>query len=674
MSEIDNDAHNRRCSFAGDCVRHVLQISLILALMAIAGSCTSSSSEGLADQVPPAVPEDAPYRDATLPTHERVEDLLSRMTLDEKIGQMAQVDRQFLRRPEDIREFGLGSILSGGGSTPRDNSPVGWADMHDAFQEQALASRLGIPILYGIDAVHGHNNLQNATIFPHNIGLGATRDPELVEAIARATALEMVGTGMRWNFGPAVSVPQDPRWGRTYEGFSENPAVVAELGAAAVRGYQAGPADSPSWVLATPKHWIGDGGTEGGRDQGDTRLPLEELVGLHGTPFQAAIRAGARAIMASYNSWNGEKVHGSYELLTKLLREDVAFGFEGITLSDWGAIYQLPGSRFDQTRQAIEAGIDMNMVPDDYRSFITTMRRLVERGELSEERIDEAVRRILTIKFDMGLFEQPFAHRAYQETIRSDEHLALARRAVGQSLVLLRNEDATLPIGPHVQHVHVTGRFADDIGAQCGGWTLTWQGVRGNVMEGTSIRDAITSAADREMRVTYAPFADGGGQNEADLIVAVVGEAPYAEFKGDRRLLGLDGEDIELLEQVSQEGAPVVVVLLSGRPLVLTEQLPLMDALIAAWLPGTEAQGIAEVLFGHVEPSGRLPRTWPRSNEQIPLQLDDDRGRLWTRDEAVEAGYGVVDAARTELSAAELETMPLFPFGFGLGYEGGEDG
>ena len=638
----------------------------VCVLLAIVTALVIGNLFGISVQAMP------PYQDPTLPIPQRVDDLLSRMTLKEKIGQMALVDRQFLRSPEDIREYGLGAILSGGGSVPRENTPDGWADMYDKFQRQALSTRLGIPILYGLDAVHGHNNLKDATIFPHNIGLGATRDPALVEAIARATAQEMVGTGIRWNFAPCLAVPQDIRWGRTYEGFSENPALVAELGAAAVRGYQAGPMDSPTWVLATPKHWIGDGGTERGRDRGDTRLPLEELVRIHGLPYTAAIDAGAQVIMASFSSWNGEKVHGSHKLLTELLREDPRFGFTGLVLSDWGAIYQLPGSRLEQTKKAIMAGIDMVMIPDDYRSFISEMLQLVQMGEIPESRIDEAVRRILTIKFRMGLFEDPFAHRDYQSVIRSEAHLELARSAVQKSLVLLKNEDDVLPIGTKVRHIHITGRLADDIGAQCGGWTLTWQGVRGNVLAGTSIRQAITSAAEeRGIRVTYSPTSGGEDQHEADLIIAVIGEEPYAEFKGDRFSLKLSRGEIQLLEDLAQGKAPVVVILLSGRPMVITEQLPLMDAMIAAWLPGTEAQGIADVLFGDVHPSGRLPFTWPRSDEQIPIHLDGDLGRLWTQEEAMAKGYGVTDAEARDLGLdpRELDTLPLFPYGFGLGYD-----
>lgn len=638
----------------------------LLAVIAGLGSCAGFSQSEKSEPQP--VPEDAAYKDASLPTHERVEDLLSRMTMEEKIGQMIQVDRGFLDTQEDIRHFMMGSLLSGGGSNPLENTPDGWADMYDGFQEQALSTRLGIPLLYGIDSVHGHNNLQDATIFPHNIGLGATRNPELVEQIARATALEMAGTGMRWNFAPAIAVTRDPRWGRTYEGFSENSELVGELGAAAVRGYQTGDPDSSDWVLATPKHWLGDGGTEAGKDQGDTVLPLEELLAIHGTPYQPSIAAGARVIMASYNSWNGDKVHGSHKLLTEVLRNDPAFGFEGMILSDWAAIYQLPGSRSEQTLQAINAGIDMNMIPDHYEDFFDTMLQLVKSGELSESRIDDAVRSILTIKFDMGLFEQPFADRSYQNTIRSQEHLDLAIRAVQESQVLLRNENETLPVRDDVRHIHIVGRFADNIGAQSGGWTLQWQGVRGNVIAGTSILQAITDTAPANVRISHSQAAGGEEQREADLIIAVIGEAPYAEGAGDRQELDLDGLDTRLLKAILQEDTPVAVVMLSGRPLMVTEHLPNMDALLASWLPGTEGQGIADILFGIAEPSGRLSITWPRSNNQMPIQHDDDRGRLWSNAEAAEAGFGVIDPDKTALSAEELEALPLFPYGFGLGY------
>ncbi|MFP4510024.1 MAG: glycoside hydrolase family 3 protein [Spirochaetaceae bacterium] len=635
----------------------VSALTLALALVWLT-ACTTSVRNGTDAAAPP--PDDAPYRNPDLPTAERVEDLLARMTLDEKIGQMTQADISFISDQTDVRTYALGSVLSGGNSNPPVNTPDGWADLHDGLQQQALTTRLGIPLLYGVDAVHGHNNLQDATVFPHNIGLGATRNPELVERIARATAREMAGTGMRWNFAPSIGVPQDPRWGRTYEGFSENPELVGELGAAAIRGYQTGSPLDSGWVLATPKHWIGDGGTDGGVDQGNTVLSLEELITLHGTAYRPAIDAGARVVMASYNSWNGEKVHGSGRLLSGLLRNE--FGFNGMILSDWGAIYQLPGSVLQQTRQAIDAGIDMNMVPDDYRSFIAITRSLVEDGSLTEERIDEAVRRILTLKFDMGLFESPFADRTHQTSIRSSEHLEIARQAVRESVVLLRNEDATLPIDSDVRHVHVAGRFADDIGAQAGGWTIDWQGVGGNTIAGTSIRQAVTRAAGNDVEVTFSNRATAGSDTweVADLIVAVIGEAPYAEFEGDRSSLNLHEADIALLEAFSEAEAPVAVVLLSGRPLVLTEQLPMMDALLAAWLPGSEGDGIADILFGTASPSGRLPMTWPRSNDQIPIQQDEDRGELWSTDEARAAGYGV----RGE------SDIPLFPYGFGLGYEG----
>ncbi|MFW5994819.1 MAG: glycoside hydrolase family 3 protein [Spirochaetia bacterium] len=644
---------------------------LIVVLLTLIVGCTgpqTASEEGDGD---PRPPEDAPYRDAERPTDERVEDLLERMTLEEKLGQMTQVDRRFPQSTEDIRDYGLGSILSGGGSTPEENTPDAWADMYDEFQQAALDTRLGIPILYGTDAVHGHNNLRDATIFPHNIGLGATRNPQLVEDIARATAREITGTGMRWNFAPAITVVRDIRWGRTYEGFSEDTELVSELGSAAVRGYQHGSPENADWVLATPKHWLGDGGTEGGEDQGDTSLPLEELLDVHAAPYRSAIEEGARTIMASYNSWNGEKVHGSRTLLTDVLREE--FGFEGMILSDWGAIYQLPGTESEQTLQSIQAGIDMNMVPDDYRSFLDTMHELVETGDLPRSRIDDAVRRVLTIKFEMGLFEEPFADRSYQDTIRSDEHLELARQAVRESQVLLRNEGNTLPIDDGVEHIHVTGRFADDIGAQSGGWTIEWQGVQGNVTAGTTIREAIVNRAGSDIDVTFSESAEDAGADmeDADLTIAVIGEAPYAESEGDRDTLELPSEDINLLEHASDVDTPVAAVLLSGRPLVLTDELPMMDALVAAWLPGSEASGIADVLFGDSEPVGRLPMTWPRRNSQIPIQVDEDTGETWTTGQAREHGYGVVDPEDVDMSEEDLEALPLFPFGFGLDYSEG---
>ncbi|HEX2187675.1 MAG TPA: glycoside hydrolase family 3 protein [Longimicrobiaceae bacterium] len=577
-----------------------------------------------------------PYRDTAQPVSARVEDLLGRMTLDEKLGQMMQVERASLSGgPRDLAEYHVGSVLSGGGSAPTPNTPAAWADMYDAFQKAALGSRLGIPILYGIDAVHGHNNVRGATIFPHNIGLGAARDPDLVRRIGQATAAEVAGTGIDWTFAPCLCVVRDVRWGRTYESFGEDPEIATSL-AAVVTGLQ-GPTlgGGPTSILATAKHFLGDGGTAGGRDQGDTRLTEAELRRIHLPPFEEAVRRDVGAVMVTYSAWNGEKVHGHRRLVTGVLKEEL--GFRGIVVSDWGGVDQidgLPGFSPADVRAAVNAGIDMVMVPHDYRGFRDVLRREVQEGRVPVERIDDAVRRILTRKFEMGLFERPYTDRAYTGTVGSAAHRALAREAVRRSLVLLKN-DGVLPLSRSAR-VLVAGRHADDVGLQSGGWTIDWQGGSGNVTPGTTILQGIRAAAPGAA-VTYAP--DGRGAAGHDVAVVVVGEEPYAEYHGDRGDgLGLDPADLETLAAVEAAGVPVVVVLVSGRPLVVTGHLPGWSALVAAWLPGTEGAGVADVLFGDHAPTGRLPVSWPRSASQLPLNVGD-------------AGYD-----------------PLFAYGFGLTY------
>src|SRR5690606_12012019 len=431
---------------------------------------------------------DARYRDPATPTAERVEDLLSHMDLADKIGQMTQGERGQVS-PGDAGALRLGSVLSGGASTPQPNTAEAWADMYDAYQEVAVATLLGIPIIYGVDAVHGHNNLPGATIFPHNIGLGATRDPELVERIARATAIEVAATGPTWNFAPCLCVARDDRWGRTYESFSESPDVVSTM-ASSVTGYQGGTLGAErASVLATAKHCIGDGATTGGTDQGDAIVSEDELRRVHLPPFVAAIERGVGSIMVSFSSWNGEKLHAHEYLLTEVLKDEL--GFEGFVVSDWAGIDQIdgePGFTLEEVAAAANAGIDMFMVPQDVASFVVLLTEAAETGLVAAERIDDAVRRILTKKFELGLFEEPFADRGLADRIGSAEHRALAREAVASSLVVLKN-DGVLPLADGAK-ILVTGSNADDVGAQAGGWTLTWQGVSGPVPGGTSILEA----------------------------------------------------------------------------------------------------------------------------------------------------------------------------------------
>jgi len=529
------------------------------------------------------------------------------MTLEEKIGQMTQIERVYLQDGSPIAQFHLGSVLSGGGSTPNPNTPAGWADMIDEYQDQALSTRLRIPLLYGTDAVHGHNNLMGATIFPHNIGLGATGNPQLVEEIARITAIEATATGIHWTFAPSISVPQNIRWGRTYEGYSEDPELTALLGAAAVRGYQGQDISAPDRLIATAKHFLGDGGTTEGIDQGDTQVSFETLRTLHARPYIDAIEAGVKTIMVSFNSWNGIKLHGSRELITDLLRGEL--GFDGLILSDWGAVKQLPGNEKDQIEKAILAGIDMVMVPDDFRGFTRSLIDLVNQGRVPMERIDDAVFWILRLKFALGLFESPMVDRSQAETIGSPDHRAVARQAVRESLVVLKN-NGVLPIGDSVQHIHVIGTKANDIGVQSGGWTITWQGRRGTITAGTTILEGMQSlATDRGITLSSGRTIP----ENTDLVLLVVGELPYAEFEGDTDEPRLKTDDVEFHRIARESNKPIATVIISGRPLIITEEIEHWDGLVAAWLPGTEGDGVAEILFGVYEPTGRLSFTWPRS-------------------------------------------------------------
>ncbi len=584
--------------------------ALILSVIAVcAVTLTATRQSGPA-------PGALPYQDPRRPVAERVDDLLARMTLDEKVGQMTQPDHSFLKSPDDVGKYFLGSVLSGGDSEIPDVSAAGWTDFVAGLQRRALATRLRIPLLYGIDAVHGHNNVRGAVVFPHNIGLGCTRNPKTVERASRITAQEVTATGMHWAFGPCVTVPQDERWGRTYEGFGETPGLVAELGAAAVRGLQGTDLATPGSVLASAKHYVGDGGTAGGVDQGDARVDEATLRRIHLPGYVAAVNAGVGSVMASFNSWNGEKIHGHKYLLTTVLKGEL--GFRGFVVSDWKAIEQLPGDYSQQIEKSIDAGVDMVMVPDVYPQFFEKLKQLAATGRLPMSRIDDAVRRILTVKVRMGLFERPFGDKTLLAQVGSPAHRAVARQAVRESLVLLVNRNAVLPLSPKAPGIVVAGKAADDIGLQCGGWTITWQGAAGPITTGTTILQAIRRAA-AGSAVTYSPT--GEVAKGARVAVVVIGEAPYAEGKGDRKDLSLNPADVALVGRVKASGRPTVVVLLSGRPMILEPILPHADAIVAAWLPGTEGDGVADVLFGAYNPTGTLSHTWPRSMAQIPINV-----------------------------------------------------
>jgi beta-glucosidase len=569
------------------------------------------------------------------------------MTLEEKIGQMTQADLAHLGDLTDIKKYFLGSVLSGGDSDPTEgNSLAAWTDTYDRCQEKALETRLAIPILYGVDAVHGHSNVLGAVIFPHNIGLGCTRNPELVEEIGRITAEEVRATGTQWTFAPCVTVPQDDRWGRTYEGFSEDPRVCGELGAAAVRGLQGDRLSDPTAVLACAKHFAGDGGTSFGTgqhgnkllDQGDTRIDEAALRQIHISPYPPTIAAGVGSIMPSYNSWNGLKCTGNKFLLTDVLKNEL--GFEGFLISDYNAIDQVDPDYKIAVEKSINAGIDMAMAPDTYKKFFDTLKELVEEGTVPMSRIDDAVTRILRVKYAMGLLDKDrsqLADRQLQASFGSAERREVARDAVRQSLVLLKNDHQTLPLSKQTGRIHVAGSSADDIGNQCGGWTIKWQGESGDVTPGgTTILEAIKKAVPNESAVTFSE--DGSGAEGADVGVVVVGETPYAEGNGDDGDLALSEEDLQAVHNMKAAGIPVVVIVISGRPLILGDVLDEADALVAAWLPGTEGDGVAEVLFGEYAPTGKLSITWPRSVDQLPINVGDE------------------------------DYDPLFPYGYGLTY------
>ena len=600
-----------------------------------------------------AAPQAAKTGQAALTAFDpQVSALLAQMTLDEKIGQMTQAEQGELSKDlNEVDGLFLGSVFSGGNSDPTpENTLKDWTDMYDRLQARSAKTRLKIPILFGVDAVHGHSNVVGATIFPHNIALGATRDAKLVEDVHRLTALEVRASGIQWVFAPCVTVPQDERWGRSYEGFGEDPALVAELGAAAVRGLQGKDLSDPLRVLACAKHFIGDGATNWGTgrpkdkdgrfplDQGDVTLDKAALVKLHGQGYITALKEGVGSIMPSYNSWNGVKASASEPLLTGLLKKEM--GFQGFLISDYNALDDIPGDFRSDIKTSINAGMDMVMVPAKYKEFYTTLKGLVEAKEVPMARIDDAVRRILRVKFAMGLMDpkrNQLADRSFQASVGSAEHRAVARQAVRESLVLLKNDKKLLPIAATARRIHVAGVGANDIGIQAGGWTITWQGQAGPVTKGTTILDGLKAAVKSGTNVTYA--ADGSGAAGADLAIVVVGERPYAEMFGDTTDLAINKDDLAALAAVKASGVPYVVVVLSGRPVILGDIATSAGAIVAAWWPGTEGQGVADVLTGAYKPTGKLAFTWPKSVAQLPLN-------------------------KQSKNAAEA----LYPFGFGLSY------
>jgi beta-glucosidase len=561
-----------------------------------------------------------------------IEQLLAQMTLDEKVGQMTQASRTALQGAE-VRELYLGSVLNGGEDMLTPNTPNGWADAVDRYQMQALSTRLGIPFMYGVDAVHGNAEMRGATVFPHNIGLGATRNAELIEKVGKAAAEEIAASGVRWTFAPCIAVPRNERWGRTYEGFGETPELASLAAPAAVRGLQGEKLGGPESVIACAKHFVADGATKDGIDQGDAVISEQELRAIHLPGYAAAVKAGVGSIMASYSSWNGQRLHGQKYLITDVLKGEL--GFQGFVVSDWEGIDKMGTSFKENVANAINAGVDMAMCSNGYRQFIRAVKSLVGSNRIPMSRIDDAVRRILRVKAAAGLWEHPMANRTLGGTVGSSEHRTVGRDAVRQSMVLLKNDKNVLPLKKSLR-IHVAGSKANDMGAQCGGWTVGWQGRLGAITPGTTILAAMERALGGGAKLTTS--RDASGAAAADVVVVVVGEEPYAEMSGDRAELKLSSADRAAIANARKSGKPVVTVLITGRPLVIEDWLPMIDGLLVAWLPGTEGDGVADVLFGDYKPTGKLPHTWPRNMKQIPINFGD-------------ASYD-----------------PLFPYGFGLSY------
>ncbi|MET7890526.1 glycoside hydrolase family 3 protein [Streptomyces mirabilis] len=577
-----------------------------------------------------------PYLDPKLPVKKRVADLVSRMSLEEKAGQMTQAERGAIGAGGDIASYDLGSLLSGGGSTPTPNTPAAWAKMIDGYQLRAQATRFQIPLIYGVDAVHGHNNLTGATIMPHNIGIGATRDPRLAERTGSVTAAEVRATGIPWDFAPCLCVTRDERWGRSYESFGEDPALVESM-ETMIQGLQ-GAANGKDLkdddkVLATAKHFVGDGGTEYGSsttgsytiDQGVTKVTPQQLEAVHLAPYQTAVDRGIGSVMPSYSSLDilgdGQgpvKMHARADMINGVLKGRM--GFDGFVISDWNAIDQLPGDYASHVRTSVNAGVDMMMVPYSYKDFRTTLIDETTAGRVSAKRIDDAVSRILTQKFKLGLFEKPYADTSGAAQIGSAGHRAVAREAAAKSQVLLKNAVGVLPLKKS-QKVYVAGSNADDLGNQTGGWTITWQGASGKHTDGTTILQGMRNAGGD---VTYSKDASAPTSGY-DVGVVVVGETPYAEGVGDvgnGNDLALTPADQAAVDKVCA-AMKCAVLIVSGRPQLIGDRLGEIDALVASWLPGTEGDGVADVLYGKRAFTGQLPVTWPKSQTQLPINVGD---------------------------------------------------
>jgi beta-glucosidase len=683
----------------------VVVVAVLATLAVILGGARSGAPSAAHAQATPA------YRDASLPVDQRVSDLLSRMTLKEKVGQMGQINVEVLQGSADtpwdrgplnpallddvLNVNQIGSILSGGGAWP----PVGddgkaWAEEIDAIQRFALDhSRLGIPIIYGADAVHGHNNLFDATMVPHQVGLGATFDPALATRLGQSTARAVRATGVVWDFAPVLDTERDLRWGRSYEPFSEDPVVNAALGAATIRGLQGRNLASPGSVAATAKHFVGYSAPDSGFDRTNATIGDEELQSIHLPSFAAGIDAGVATVMVNSGSVNGEPVHASHHLLTDVLRDQLHF--KGVVISDWQDVenlitkYHVAANMEDAIAMAVNAGLDISMIPLDAGSadngFVPNLMKAVDDGKVTEARIDQSVARILALKFRLGLFEHPFVDPdKANAAVEDPANRTLARKAASESLVLLGN-DGTLPLSRKAHKILVTGPASDSPTNQLGGWTVAWQGAFNlppdiPIPEVTTVREGVAQAAGPGTQVIWkqgAPVADTtnrkpdgsvdptlaeppdplndpdnptavADRQEAvaaakgvDAIVVAVGESPYAEGQGDDATPELPLAQARLVDDLAATGKPVIVVVIAGRPLVMNHQLDEAAASLMAFLPGSEGgAAIGDALFGKVDPSGRLPVSWPKASSQLPLAYNEP-GKPYD---------------------------PRYPFGYGLSY------
>jgi len=610
------------------------------------GSTSPTGGQGGSTSTSPDAGVSGPWAPSASCT-DKVNALVAKLTPAQMFGQMTQVYHYGLTTSEANQQF-LGSVLSGGSSDPSGGNKVSdWIALTTSFINVAKGFNPHIGLLYGIDAIHGNNNVQDAVIFPHNIGLGASRDAALVEQIGHITALEMLGVGMNWAFAPTVAAARDERWGRTYESFGESPDLAGQMGAAAVRGLQNGKLSSQQSVLAAAKHYAGDGTTDGGKNMGDVTIDETTFRTLAIEPYRPAINAGVASVMVSYSSYQGEKMTGSKKWITDVLKGEL--GFQGIVVSDWDAVSQLPGAWNDQVKTAINAGLDMVMLSHTSGAktaadLANAMNTLVNTAGISADRIRDAVRRILGVKCEMGLLDGDLTiDSSLTSAIGSSDHRAVARQAVRESQVLLKN-DGLLPLSKTAKKIHITGSGADSLAKQCGGWTIGWQGLgtagaATSTTTGTTVLGAIKNRFGSSATVTSS--TDGSGAAGADFAIVVVGEAPYAEGSGDSTNPTLPSADFSAISKVKAANVPFVVVLFSGRPLILTSGgtsvVDQANALVAAWLPGTEGDGIIDVLFGDYKPTGKLSFTWPASTSQIPIHDGDS-------------------------------ATPLFPLGFGLTY------